>query len=195
MDSFSDGRINLVIIGDQVAQGYGDQAKLGVVGRILKSEAQDLNVIDYNLGIYASNSAKISKRLNDDLFDRFDTSNKNRLLIFMPSADIDEFSTSRSRLNLANMIDQTMYPNQRIMVVGPPPRNLDDEIKLDNLSRSLSDVCARRNVRYVDLFHRLKDDAQWINSMLKTDGKYPDQTGYGLLAWLVRDGGFMEFLR
>jgi lysophospholipase L1-like esterase len=188
---------NLVVYGDEVVNGYGDDGYLGAIRRILRQEPDfhDLNLSLSELGIKGADSGALVDELSDHVKSRFKNDEQNRLIVFMPNRDVDVISVSRSRLNLANIIDRLTVSNLRILVVGPPPRNLDDNLDIQTLSKSLHDVCARRNVQYVDLFTPLEKDSQWIQTMMNSDGAYPDKVGYGLIAWLIMHQGFLRFIK
>lgn len=188
---------NLCVLGDELVSGYGDISHLGSIRRILRQES-DLKNINLNLneiGIKGATSTDLSAIYEEQLKLRFNNFEQNRLVIFMPNRDIDSISVSRSRLNLANMLDRVNVENLRIMVVGPTPRNLDDNLEIQDLTRALFDVCSRRNILFVDIFNALENDSQWINSMLSSEGKYPDKIGYALIAWLINKAGFSRFIK
>ncbi|MDR1862129.1 MAG: hypothetical protein LBQ41_03855 [Candidatus Ancillula sp.] len=193
MNNYDPLETNVVVVGSELAQGYGDPAFLGVFGRVLSRTAAKKNVNLSQLGLKDADSTQISKTLNDLLAFRFKEDSPNRLVIMFPNKDIDTLSSSRSRLNLANMIGQTMWPNQKILVVGPPPRNLDDNMTISQLSNALADVCARRGIQYINLFNLLKNEPGWSHAMLESDGKYPNETAYGLVAAHIINSNFEQF--
>ncbi|MDR2508951.1 MAG: GDSL-type esterase/lipase family protein [Candidatus Ancillula sp.] len=199
MNQFENKRYNICIVGDECVQGYGDELQLGFIGRILKRVAKDINVVTYNLGRFGADSTSVSKHLEADVNERLsadtDGEVQNRLIIMMPSRDIDQMPTSRSRLNLANILDKNNFPHYRAMVIGPTPRSLDENGRIAELSNACKDVCARRNIPYVDLFSSLVENKQWIHSMLASGAKYPDQVGYGLIAWVVLHSDFERFIK
>lgn len=199
MNKFDSKRYNICIVGDEFVHAYGDELQLGFIGRILKRVAKDINVITYNAGRFGADSTTISQHLEDDLHGRLVDGNEhevqNRLIVMMPNRDINSMTTSRSRLNLANILDKTNFPHLKAMVIGPTPSSLDDNARISELSNACKDVCMRRNIPYVDLYTSLAENKQWIQSMLASDARYPDQVGYGLIAWVVMHSDFEHFIK
>ena len=105
-------------------------------------------------------------------------------------------STARSRLNLANIIDEATSSGISPFVVGVPPSadpELNERVRV--LVQAQADVCSRRGVPYVDCFAPLVSHEQWQTDLATGDGVHPGQAGYGLLAWLVLHGGWGAWLR
>ena len=104
-------------------------------------------------------------------------------------------SVPRSRLNLANVLDDAHSRGLPAFVVGPPPAAVPDEnARIDELSTTFGDVCHRRDVPYVDTFTPLVTHETWLTDLAAGDGLHPGQAGYGLIAWLVLHGGWYEWL-
>jgi hypothetical protein len=61
-------------------------------------------------------------------------------------------SIARSRLNLANVLDEAAADGIATYVVGPPPSLQVERRAAGQLSRAFSDVCERRGVTFVDTF-------------------------------------------
>ena len=71
-----------------------------------------------------------------------------------------------------------------------------------------ADVCARRQVPYVDCYRPLLGHEQWASDLgssttgvasgpdrpSQDDDVHPGAAGYGLLAWLVLHGGWERWL-
>lgn len=197
MNTYDDTTVNLLVLGDEVVNGYGDESHLGSIRRILRASdvAKEINLNLIEVGIKGASSTELSEQSSDIIKTHLPGVDQNRLIIFMPNRDIDSINISRSRLNLANILDRLNVSNLRVMVVGPAPRGLDDNIDIGELTRSLRDVCSRRNVQFVDIFTPLYKDSQWIHSMLSSEGKYTNKVGYGLVAWLIQESGFARFLQ
>lgn len=81
-------------------------------------------------------------------------------------------------------------------MVGPTP-TLDAEVnaRLQVLSDAQADVCARRRVPFVDCFSPLVAHDQWQSDLAAGDTVHPGQAGYGLIAWLVLNGGWAHWLQ
>jgi lysophospholipase L1-like esterase len=116
-------------------------------------------------------------------------------VVALGSADLDHgVSLARSRLNLANVLDDASNRRISTFVVGPPPRPGVEEAALAELSRAYSDVCQRRRVPYAETFEPLRAHDQWLADVAAGDGIHPGQAGYGLLAWLVLHNGWHDWI-
>jgi lysophospholipase L1-like esterase len=104
-------------------------------------------------------------------------------------------STARSRLNLANVLDDAAAYSIPTLVVGPPPmldQPFDERLKV--VADAQADVCSRRSVPFVDCFEPLLHHEQWQSDLATGDGVHPGQAGYGLIAWLVLHQGWPDWL-
>jgi len=191
--------IGLVFIGDSYVAGYGDPKGIGwvprVVGRTPRAEA---DVTAYNLGIRGDSSGDVLARWRTECPARWKDRAERRLVIGVGANDVAQgMSTARSRLNLANVLDDAAATGISTFVVGPPPV-LDDATnsRLEVVVEAQADVCNRRRVPYVDCFVPLLGHEQWSSDLAASpDGTHPGQAGYGLLAWLVLHGGWGPWLR
>jgi acyl-CoA thioesterase-1 len=191
--------IALVFIGDSYTAGYGDPKGWGwvtrVLGRIPRAEA---DVTAYNLGVRGDSSGDVLARWRTECPPRWKDRPERRLVIGVGSNDVRQgMSTARSRLNLANVLDDAAATGISTFVVGPPPV-LDDAVnaRLEIVVEAQADVCNRRRVPYVDCFAPLLSHEQWTSDLSASpDGVHPGQAGYGLLAWLVVHGGWGSWLR
>ena len=102
-------------------------------------------------------------------------------------------SLARSRLNLANVLDDARSAGIRAFVLGPTPTLRGDDGAIAALSGALAEVCDRRSVRFVELAGTLSVTEEWLADLGTTDGVYPSQVGYGLVAWLVLHQGWHEW--
>jgi hypothetical protein len=80
-------------------------------------------------------------------------------------------------------------------VVGPTPKgNPEYDAEVEHLNAGFYDVVKRRQVRYVDCFNPLKDHEGWLSEVTSHPRTLPGQVGYGLIAWLVLNRGWFEWL-
>lgn len=190
--------VGLVFVGDSFVAGYGDPKALGWVSRVVARTAHpDLDVTAYNLGIRDQSSAELLPRWRAEGLPRWGERRERRLIIGVGQTDIDQDLTiARSRLNMANMLDDATARGISPFVVGPPP-TLDEQFnrRLESLVEAQSDVCARRSIPYVDCYYPLLEHDQWLSELgASVDRRHPGQAGYGLLAWLVLHGGWEHWL-
>jgi acyl-CoA thioesterase-1 len=190
--------IGLCFVGDAFVAGYGDPKALGWVSRVLaRTPTQDANITAYNLGVRGESSAEVMARWRVECPPRWAGRSERRLVVGVGAGDVEQgITTARSRLNLANVLDEATTTGIATFVVGPTPV-LDAEVnaKLEVLSAAQSDVCARRGVPFVDCFGPLRDHEQWQADLAAGDNVHPGQAGYGLIAWLVLHAGWQEWLQ
>lgn len=190
--------IGLCFVGDSYVSGRNDPKALGWVSRVVARtphEAADLQV--YNLGVSGETSTDVLGRWRAETAPRWTNTNERRLVVGLGTNDVLQgLTTARSRLNLANILDDASTTGIATFVVGPPPV-LDEEInaRLEVLVDAQADVCARRRVTYVDCFRPLIGHDQWRTDLAAGDGVHPGQAGYGLIAWLVLHAGWQEWLQ
>ncbi|MCK0112305.1 GDSL-type esterase/lipase family protein [Ornithinimicrobium sp. F0845] len=190
--------IGLCFVGDGFVAGYGDPKALGWVSRVVgRSPVQDADLTAYNLGVRGESSADVMARWRTECSPRWEGRSERRLIVGVGATDISAgITTARSRLNLANILDEATTTGISTFVVGPTP-TLDADVnqRLGVLADAQADVCGRRSVPYVDCFHPLKDHDQWQSDLAAGDGVHPGQAGYGLIAWLVLHAGWQDWLK
>lgn len=190
--------IGLCFVGDGFVAGYGDPKALGWVSRVVgRTPVPEADVTAYNLGVRGESSAAVMTRWRTECAPRWEGRTERRLVVGVGATDISAgITTARSRLNLANILDEATTTGISTFVVGPTP-TLDAEAnaQLEVLADAQADVCSRRAVPFVDCFHPLRDHDQWQSDLAAGDGVHPGQAGYGLIAWLVLHAGWTEWLR
>ncbi|GAA1137074.1 GDSL-type esterase/lipase family protein [Ornithinicoccus hortensis] len=190
--------IGLCFAGDGFVAGYGDPKALGWVSRVVgRTPLQEADLSAYNLGVRGDSSADVMHRWRTECPPRWKDRGERRLVVGVGSEDVaQEITTARSRLNLANILDEATTTGISTFVVGPTPQ-LDAQVnaKLAQLSDAQADVCARRGVPFVDCFAPLREHDQWQSDLAAGDTVHPGQAGYGLIAWLVLHAGWLRWLQ
>ncbi len=189
--------IRVTILGDETTTTIGDTKALGWVGRVIARTPTEDPIIDvYNVPVPGETSTTLLERWNQEIQRRFTPETENRLVLALGNADpMAEISISRSRLNIATIIDEARKSDIEVFVVGPTPsvdksRNYD----IEHLAAGYEDVAKRRGVHFVDFFHPLVEH-EGFNSELEVSARgMPGQTGYGLMAWLVLNRGWFGWL-
>jgi len=189
----------VVFIGASTVAGYGDPKALGWVGRVIaRTMHPELDLTAYNLGVRGATSGEVMNRWRAECDVRWRSHSERRLVLQVGSADVAAgTSLARSRLNLANVLDDAAAAGISCFVVGVPPAQ-DDAVnsRIETLVEAQADVCARRVVPYVDCFRPLVTHDQWRTELAASpDGVHPGQAGYGLLAWLVLHNGWYDWMR
>jgi len=190
--------VGLCFVGASMTAGYGDPKGLGWVGRVVsRTHHPDLDLTAYNLGVRGSTSADVMARWLQECAPRWAHRAEKRLVISAGAGDLlAGVSMARSRLNLANILDEASSSGIAAFVVGLAP-SLDAELngRIAALAEAQADVCARRSVSYVDCFRPLVGHDQWISDLTSgPDQVHPGQAGYGLIAWLVLHNGWYDWM-
>jgi hypothetical protein len=68
------------------------------------------------------------------------------------------------------------------------------DAEVSHLSDGFADVVKRRQLTYVDCFSPLVEHEGWLKELNENSRRLPGQVGYGLIAWLVMNRGWFEFL-
>lgn len=189
--------IGLCFVGDGFVAGYGDPKALGWVSRVVgRTVTHEASLTSYNLGIRGSSSADAMNRWRTECAPRWAGRSEHRLVVATGAEDVAQgITTARSRLNLANILDEATSTGIATFVVGPTP-TLDAETNqaLRVLSDAQADVCQRRRIPFVDCFGPLVAHDQWQSDLAAGDTVHPGQAGYGLIAWLVLNGGWSRWM-
>ncbi|MEP6797975.1 MAG: GDSL-type esterase/lipase family protein [Lapillicoccus sp.] len=191
--------VGICFVGASMVAGYGDPKGLGWVGRVVsRTEHPDLDFTAYNLGVRGDTSGDVMDRWRRECQPRWARRNERRLVLSVGANDLaTSMTTARSRLNLANILDEAASQGIAAFVVGLPP-GLDPEMnaRVEALADAQADVCARRGVTYVDCYRPLITHDQWVSDLAGgRDRVHPGQAGYGLIAWLVLHNGWYDWLK
>ncbi len=191
--------VGVCFVGASMVAGYGDPKGLGWVGRVVsRTQHADLDLTAYNLGVRGDTSSDVMGRWRRECGPRWEQRAERRLVLSVGANDLTSgVSTARSRLNLANVLDEASSQGIATFVVGLPP-GLDTELnhRIEALADAQADVCARRGITYVDCYRSLVTHDQWVSDVASgRDRVHPGQAGYGLIAWLVLHNGWYDWLR
>ncbi len=196
-EGFSPAGLRIAVVGDALAAGIGDSKGLGWTGRVAaRTAAPAGGLAIFPLGIPGNGTTQLLARCRNEAWLRFDLAADNRLVLAPGAQDLDlGVSLARSRLNLANMLDDARADEVGCLVVGPPPSaDRHQNSRVEGLSQAYADVCERRGIGYVDCFEPLVGHEQWYADLAAGDGLHPGQVGYGLIAWLVLHRGWHAWL-
>lgn len=189
-------QIRIIALGEQILAGVGDPRAMGWLGRVLaRTDLSGTLIEAYPLAVPSETTEELSARWQREASRRFGTDVENHLIIALGDHDLDiDISTARSRLQLANVLDEAQQNSLPVLVVGPIP-GIDAErnTRLADLNRAYADVTTRRGFHYVDTFTALQHHEQWRSDLDANHG-LPGQAGYGLIAWLVLHRGWYQWL-
>ncbi len=183
------------MVGDELVAGTGDPRAMGWVGRVAARTPQEhVRLTAHALGVPGETTTGAAARWKAETGPRLGTD--GRLVLGLGHHDLRAGTvTARSRLNVANVLDECAERGLPVLVVGPPPvlpggpdAHLADGVR--SLAAAFAEVCDRRGVTYVDLLAGLTGNADWEADLAASDGRVPGQAGYGLMAYLVLHGGW-----
>ncbi|MEZ7995426.1 MAG: acyl-CoA thioesterase-1 [Aquiluna sp.] len=188
--------LRVVILGDELLTGAGDPKGIGWLGRVQARLPTNRDVAVFALPMIEETTSDLLARWKTEATIRFSKDSENYLVLALGSSDVRSGITiSRSRLNLASLLDDAVREGIKVLVVGPTPTGVpefDSEVK--HLSEGFSDVVKRRQLTYVDCFSPLVDHEGWLSEVTNHPKQLPGQVGYGLIAWLVLNRGWFEWL-
>jgi acyl-CoA thioesterase-1 len=191
--------VGLVFVGASLVAGVGDPKGQGWVSRVVgRTHSADLELTAYNLGVRGDTTADVLARWKSECAPRWQGRAEKRLVVSVGTGDAMRGVTlARHRLNLANILDDAASAGIGTFVVSPPPADDDDiNAKLDVLVEAQADVCSRRNVPFVDCFRPLLGHEQWQTDLAASRVQHnPGQAVYGLIAWLVLNNGWYDWLQ
>ena len=189
--------IRLFSLGARTLTGVGDARGLGWLGRVLaKTHAPDLVIESYPLVFPNETTEGLSERWEREVLPRLATDEtENRMMIAVPQDPISMAgSSARARLHLANTLDRAVQHNIATFVVGPTPtQDQETNQHLATLNAAYQDVAVRRGVTYIDALTDLVNHQNFNEDVMINDG-LPGQAAYGLIAWLVLNRGWFEWL-
>ena len=188
--------IRVVVLGDELLTGVGDPKGLGWLGRVQARIPQGDDVAVFPLAKIGETTAQLLDRWQAEALPRFSKETENYLVLALSSQDILAQTTiSRSRLNLASLLDDAIREGVSVFVVGPTPTGVKEyDAEVSELSAGFADVVKRRQLKYVDCFNPLKEHESWLAEVSSHPRRLPGQVGYGLMAWLVLNKGWFEWL-
>jgi acyl-CoA thioesterase-1 len=189
--------VRIVILGDGIVSAAGDPKGMGWVGRVTSKTPSDFPRIDFfALPAPDETTSMLAERWQSEVQRRFSAETENRLVIALSNHDpAAGISISRSRLNIATIIDEAKRAGIETFLVGPTPhRNKELNSEVEHLASGFEDVAARRGVPFVDCFRPLVEHEGWNLEIETSDAGLPGQVGHGLIAWLVLNRGWYEWL-
>ncbi|GAA4721161.1 GDSL-type esterase/lipase family protein [Isoptericola chiayiensis] len=193
----TDREVRICVVGDELSVGVGDARALGWTGRVLARTRFERPAMTFTLAVPGETTSALGARWEGETEQRFgpEATTDNRLVVALGRHDLAAgLSVARSRLNLANILDQADSRRLPAFVVGPPPGRAEDGGRIAELSAAFADVASRRRVPYVDTYTPLAQHEQWLADLATTGSTFPGQAGYGLMAWLVLHTGWHSWL-
>jgi hypothetical protein len=189
--------VRIVILGDAIISAAGDPKGMGWVGRVTSKTPSNSPRIDiYALPAPDETTSMLAERWQSEVQRRFSADTENKLVIALSNHDpAAGISISRSRLNIATIVDEAKRAGIESFLVGPTPhRNKEINSEVEHLASGFEDVADRRGVPFVDCFRPLVEHEGWNLEVETSENGLPGQVGHGLIAWLVLNRGWYEWL-
>lgn len=186
--------VRVCVFGDSFVTGVGDPKALGWVGRVTARTpvSTGVELTTYSLGVRGETTEEVVVRMPVEAASRFARGDEHRVVVAVGVADaFHGIEPDRSTAALEFGLASISVP---ALVVGPPPVGTDSvQERVAGLDEAYGQLCARREVRYISTFAPLVRRAEWQRARA-ADGIHPDQTGYGLLAYVVLHEGWYDWL-
>ena len=112
--------VRIVILGDGIVSAAGDPKGMGWVGRVTSKTPSDFPRIDFfALPAPDETTSMLAERWQSEVQRRFSAETENRLVIALSNHDpAAGISISRSRLNIATIIDEAKRAGIETFLVG-----------------------------------------------------------------------------
>ncbi len=184
--------MRICFVGDSFVNGTGDPEYLGWTGRICRAaRRKGLDITYYNLGIRRNTSADIALRWLEEVSHRLPEECNGRV-VFSFGVNDTTIEEGKTRINFQNSIENTSKilteanPLFPVLMVSPPPvPDIEQNIRVAELSRQFDSVCRQLGVPYLDVFNPLQASTVWLKEAAANDGYHPGLAGYSELAKLV----------
>jgi lysophospholipase L1-like esterase len=184
--------MRICFVGDSFVNGTGDPEYLGWTGRICRAaRRKGLDITYYNLGIRRNTSADIAVRWLEEVSHRLPEDCNGRV-VFSFGVNDTTLEEGKTRINFQNSIENTSKilteanPLFPVLMVSPPPvPDIEQNIRVAELSRQFDSVCRQLGVPYLDVFNPLQASTVWLKEAAANDGYHPGLAGYSELAKLV----------
>lgn len=189
--------VRIIVVGDLLVTPSGDPRGLGWLGRVLsRSYSEEVNFEVIPLAVPGETTGQLAERWWPEVERRLQGAEEVRLVVALGNTDAAAgISISRSRLNLATILDEAARRHIEPFVVGPVPSRFDEQNpEIEHLAWGFEDVANRRQLPFVDCFKPLVEHEGWREEMANSDNGMPGQVGYGLIAWLVLNRGWNQWL-
>ena len=190
-------RVRIIVLGDLLVSASGDARGMGWLGRVLaRTHRADTTIETIALPVPNETTAGLAERWWPEVERRLSGDYETYLVVALGNTDPTAgISISRSRLNLATILDESRKRHIEPFVLGPTPsRNPELNSEIEHLAWGFEDVATRRQIPFVDCFAPLVEHDGWNSEISESETGLPGQVGYGLLAWLVLNGGWATWL-
>ena len=186
--------VRVCVFGDSFVAGVGDPKALGWVGRVATRTPPSTGVALtlYPLGVRGQSTEDMVVRMPLEVSPRFARGDEHGVVLAVGIADaFAAVPVARSAATLEFGLRSTDVSR---LVVGPPPVGPPEvRQRLAALDTTFAGVSERLGVRYISTYAPLAGHGPWQRQRF-VDGVHPGQAGYGMLAFVILNGGWYEWL-
>jgi lysophospholipase L1-like esterase len=187
--------VRICVLGDSYVVGVGDLTGQGWVGHVaLAARVRGLDLTVYNLGVRRDTSVDVSRRWFDEVRLRLKDGDVFGVVFAFGLNDVDVRSgerrvpRSRTLAVLGKMLDDAHGAQWATVVVGPPPvADIETTRRIGDLVTGMAEVCAAREVPFVNVTAALSCDEIWSQEVAAGDAYHPSALGYERLAALIKN--------
>lgn len=187
--------VRICVLGDSYVVGVGDLTGQGWVGHVaLAARVRGLDLTVYNLGVRCDTSVDVSRRWFEEVRLRLKDGDVFGVVYAFGLNDVDARSgqrrvpRSRTLAVLGKMLDDAHGARWATFVVGPPPvADIETTRHIGDLATGMGEVCAAREVPFVNVTGALSCDEIWNQEIVAGDAYHPSARGYERLAALIKD--------
>jgi lysophospholipase L1-like esterase len=186
--------VRVCVFGDSFVAGVGDPKALGWVGRVTARTppSTGIDLTTYQLGVRRQTTEEVVLRIPMECAPRFTHGDEHRIVVATGMNDANlGVEPARSTAALACGLASLDVPAR---VGGPAPVG-DDALRgrIRELDDAFAELCRRRQVTYISTYGPLAGHRGWQDAVAD-DGIHPNQTGYGLLAYVILNEGWYQWL-
>ena len=177
--------VRVCVFGDSFVTGVGDPKALGWVGRVAAStpESTGVALTMYGLGVRGQSTEDVVVRMPLEISPRFARGDEHGVVLAAGVADA--FAAVPPARSAATLEFGLRSTGVRRLVVGPPPVGPPEvRQRLAALDTAFAEVST---------YEPLVGHGPWQRQRL-ADGVHPGQAGYGMLAFVILNGGWYEWL-
>ncbi len=186
-------KMRICFVGDSFVNGTGDPECLGWAGRICavaRRESHDITY--YNLGVRRETSTDIKSRWQKEVACRLHKDYDGRV-IFSFGVNDTTLENGKTRVERSDSLEncqeilsiaKSLFP---VLMVGPPAiADVEQNLRIANLSGQFAQICYELDVPYLEVFHPLQASTLWMSEAAANDGAHPGADGYAQLARLIQ---------
>jgi acyl-CoA thioesterase-1 len=183
--------MRICFFGDSFVKGIGDDYGLGWASRIVAAaQHSGFTVTSANLGVPHATSEDISEHWQDEALCHLPRDGSGRLIFSFGTNDCLSGGQDRvcvpltASMAYASRILSKAAFMAPLLMIGPAPilEDAATDERILQLSNVLSELCARLNIPFLEIFSFITTCEPWRREAAAGDGTHPNSGGYAALA-------------